>query len=121
MGGGSGFSQANQGTNLLEVLINLAFGFVAGLMFFIGPGEVIAYGSKLAGDLMELTGYGKQMSAFGLATTAAPYIILAPIAAMVFRQLAAVRSLKSFMYFIITVLIGAAAAYFGQSYFLVIY
>ncbi len=32
-----GFGQGSQGTNLLSILINAAFGFVAGLMLFIGP------------------------------------------------------------------------------------
>src|SRR3989304_6116874 len=94
-----GFGQGSQGTNLLSILINAAFGFVAGLMLFIGPKEVIAYGSKLAGELIKLTGYGQQMAAFGFATTAAPYIVLAPIVGLVVRQLASVRSLKSFAFF----------------------
>ena len=112
-----GFGQDAQGTNLLSIVINLAFGFVAGLMIFIGPREVIAYGSKLAEDLIKLTGYGQQMAAFGFATTAAPYIVLAPIAGMVAKQLSSVRSLKGFLYFAIAVIVGCAGAYFSQGYF----
>ena len=112
-----GFGQSAQGTNLLNILIDVAFGFVLGLMIFIGPKEVIAYGSKLAGDLIKLTGYGQQMAAFGFATTAAPYIVIAPIAGMVARQLSSVRSLKSFAYFAIAAIVGCAGAYFSQGYF----
>ncbi|MDP3991592.1 MAG: hypothetical protein Q8P66_01660 [Candidatus Colwellbacteria bacterium] len=112
-----GFGQDTQGTNLLSILINVTFGFVLGLMIFIGPGEVIAYGSKLAGILMGLTGYGQQMAAFGFATTAAPYIVLVPIVGMVLKQLSSVRSLKSFAYFAVAVIVGGAGAYFSQGYF----
>ena len=111
-----GFGQDAQGTNLLSIVINLAFGFVAGLMIFIGPREVIAYGSKLAEDLIKLTGYGQQMAAFGFATTAAPYIVLAPIAGMVAKQLSSVRSLKGFLYFAIAVIVGFAVSYFSYGY-----
>jgi hypothetical protein len=107
----------NSETNLLSILTNAAFGFVAGLMVLFGPKEVIAYGTKLAGEIMQLVGYGQQMAAFGFATTAAPYIILAPIAGMVLRQLASVRSLKSFAYFAVAAIAGGAAAYFSQEYF----
>ena len=113
----NGFEQGAQETNLLSILFNVAFGFVLGLMIFIGPKEVIAYGSKLAGDLIKLTGYGQQMAAFGFATTAAPYLVLAPIAGMVARQLSSVRSLKSFAYFAVAVIVGCAGAYFSQGYF----
>src|SRR3989344_5047701 len=109
-----GFGQDAGGTNLLSILINLAFGFVAGLMIFIGPKEVLAYGSKLAADLIKLSGYGQQMAAFGFATTAAPYIVLAPIVGMVAKQLSSVRSLKGFLYFAIAVIVGCAGAYFSQ-------
>ena len=112
-----GFGQDAQGTNLLSILINVTFGFVLGLMIFIGPGEVIAYGSKLAGNLMGLTGYGQQMAAFDFAATAAPYIVLAPIVGMVLKQLSSVRSLKSFAYFAVAVIAGCAGAYFSQGYF----
>lgn len=111
MASAGGFGQDAQGTNLLSILINLAFGFVAGLMIFIGPKEVISYGSTLAGDLMKLTGYGQQMAAFGFATTAAPYIVLAPIVGMVTKQLSSVRSLKGFLYFAAAVFGGLAVSY----------
>src|SRR4051812_6275199 len=81
-----------QGPNLLSILINLAFGFIAGLMLFLGFQHVIAYGSKLASDLIKLSGYGQQMAAFGVATTAAPFVVIAPIAGMFAKQLASVRS-----------------------------
>jgi hypothetical protein len=102
--------------SLLSILINLAFGFVAGLMVFIGFSEVLAFGTTLAEQLLALSGYGQQMAAFGIATTAAPYVILAPIAGMVVKQLAGVRSLKSFAFFAAAVLVGVAAAYFSQGY-----
>lgn len=105
-----------EGTNLLSILINIAFGFVAGLMLFLGVSEVIEYGSRLAAQLLELSGYGQQMAAFGLATTAAPYIVLAPIAGLVVKQLTSVRSFKGFAYFIVAVLVGVAGAYFAQGY-----
>ena len=111
-----GFGQDAGGTNLLSIVINLAFGFVAGLMVFLGPKEVIAYGSRLAEDLIKLTGYGQQMAAFGFATTAAPYIVLAPIAGMVAKQLSSVRSLKGFLYFAIAVIVGFVVSYFSYGY-----
>ena len=114
----AGYPQMGEETNLLSILINIAFGFVAGLMFFLGPKEVIAYGSKLAGDIIALTGYGQQMAALGFATTAAPYIVLAPIVGMVLKQLSSVRSIKSLAFFVVAVAIGIAGAYFGQDYFL---
>jgi|SRR3989344_3064729 len=110
------FGQDAGGTNLLSILINLAFGFVSGLMIFIGPKEVIAHGSKLAADLIKLSGYGQQMAAFGFATTAAPYVVLAPIVGMVLRQLASVRSLKSFAFFAVAVIVGFAVSYFSYGY-----
>ena len=113
-----GFGQSSQETNLLSIMINIIFGFVLGLLIFIGPGEVIKYGSKIAGELIKLTGYGQQMGAFGFATTAAPYIILAPILGMVAKQLSSVRSLKSFGYFVAAVVVGFVAVYFSQGYFI---
>ena len=113
MASAGAFGQDTQGTNLLSILINLAFGFVAGLMIFIGPKEVIAYGTTLAGDLMKLTGYGQQMAAFGFATAAAPYVVLAPIAGMVAKQLSSVRSLRGFGYFGAAVFGGLAVSYFS--------
>ena len=114
--GGSG--QDAQGANLLSILINVAFGFVLGLMIFIGPKEVIAYGSKLAGDIIAFSGYGQQMAIFGFATTAAPYIVLAPIAGLVVKQLSSVRTLKSLAFFAGAVIVGVGVAYFLQGYVL---
>ena len=111
-----GMPGADDGINLLSILINLAFGFIGGLMIFLGPMEVLAYGSKLAAQILELTGYGSQMSAFGFATTAAPYVVIAPIGGMVLKQLAAVRSIKSFAFFAVAALIGVAVAFFAQTY-----
>ena len=108
---------SSEGVNLLSVIINVVFGFVAGLMIFLGPKEVLAYGSKLAADLISLSGYGRQMAAFGMATTAAPFIVLAPIVGMVVRQLSSVRSLKGFGFFAAAVLVGMVAAFFSRGYF----
>jgi len=104
-------------TNLWSIILNVAFGFVLGLMVLVGAKEVIAYGTKLAGDLLKLTGQGQQMSAFGFATSAAPYIILAPLGGIVVKQLSSVRTLKSFAYFAVAVLVGFAIVYFGKEYF----
>ena len=57
------------------------------------------------------------MASFGFATTAVPYLVLAPIVGMVLRQLSSVRSLKNFAYFAIAVIVGFAVAYFSQGYF----
>ncbi len=102
-------------TNLLSIILNIAFGFVAGLMYLFGVQETIAYGSTLAAGLMKTTGYG-QMGGFSIAS-AAPYIVLAPLAGMVAKQLSSVRSLKSFLYFALAVAAGFAAAYVSQGYF----
>lgn len=102
------------GTNLFSILINIAFGFVGGLMIFLGAAEVLAYGSQLAGDLIKLSGYGQQIASFGFATTAAPYIVLAPIAGIVIKQLTAVRTIKGFLIFAATILVGVVVAYFAQ-------
>lgn len=104
-------------TNLLSILINVAFGFVAGLMFFLGVQEVLAYGSELAAQLIKLSGYGQQMAAFGFATTAAPFVILAPLGGMVLKQLSSVNSLKSFLYFALALGAGVGIAFLGQGYF----
>lgn len=105
-------------TNLLSILLNAAFGFVAGLMFLFGIKEVLAYGTALATDLMEIVGYGQMgaMGGFSIAS-AAPYIVLAPLAGMVAKQLSSVRSIKSFAFFAAAVAAGFAAAYFSQGYF----
>jgi len=102
-------------TNLFSIILNIAFGFVVGLMYLFGVQEVIAYGSELAAGLMKTTGYG-QMGGFNIAT-AAPYIILAPLAGLVVKQLTSVRSIKSFLYFALAVGAGFAIAYVTQGYF----
>lgn len=102
-------------TNLLSIILNILFGFVAGLMYLFGIQEVIAYGSELAASLMKTTGYG-QMGGFSIAT-AAPYIILAPLAGMVAKQLSSVRSIKGFLYFALALAAGFGVAYLGQGYF----
>ena len=102
-------------TNLLSIILNIAFGFVAGLMYFFGVMEVIAYGSELAAGIMKTTGYG-QMGGFNIAT-AAPYIILAPLAGMVAKQLSSVNSFKGFLYFALAVAAGGGVAYLTQGYF----
>jgi hypothetical protein len=105
-----------RGTNLFSIIINIAFGFALGLILFLGFQDVIDYGSKLASEIIKMTGYGQQMAMFGLATTAAPYVVLAPIAGMAVKQLTAVRSLKSFAFFAAAVIVGLAAAFFAQGY-----
>jgi hypothetical protein len=112
-----GFGQKQPETNLWSIIINIAFGFVLGLVIFVGPKEVIEYGSKLASDLIKLTGYGQQAAAFGFATSAAPFIILAPLGGIVVKQLSSVRTLKSFTYFASAVIFGMAIVYFARDYF----
>jgi len=114
MAGMPGMQQ--EGTNLLEILINLAFGFVAGLVIFLGFQTVIAYGSKLAGELLKMTPQGQMMASFGGATNYASYIVIAPLSAMVLKQLAAVRSLKSFAYFAAAIVVGIAIAFVAKGY-----
>ncbi|TSC68779.1 MAG: hypothetical protein G01um101456_501 [Parcubacteria group bacterium Gr01-1014_56] len=106
----------DDGVNLFSISVNILFGFVAGLMLFIGVGEVLAYGSTLAEQLIKLTGYGAQMAQFGFATTAAPYIVLAPLGGLAVKQLSAVRTLKSFAFFAGAVIVGVAAAFLSQGY-----
>ena len=102
--------------NLLSILINIAFGFVAGLMIFLGIKPVISYGSELADAFIKMTGYGQQMTGFGFAS-AAPFVVLAPLGGMVLKQLSSVRSIKGFTYFMLAVLAGAAIAFVTQGYF----
>ena len=106
----------DQGTNLLEILINIAFGFVVGLIIFLGWKEVIAAGSNLATQLFNMSPQGQQMAAFGMAANYAPYVVLAPLGGMVVKQLTAVRSLKTFAYFVLAVLLGIAIAFFAKGY-----
>src|SRR3989344_3750128 len=75
-----------------------------------------AGGTNLLSIFINLSGYGQQMAAFGFATTAAPYVVLAPIVGMVLRQLASVRSLKSFAFFAVAVIVGFAVSYFSYGY-----
>jgi hypothetical protein len=109
--------QQNQGPNLLSIILNVAFGYVGGLMLFLGPMQVLTYGSHLASELLKTTGYGAQMSMFGAATTAAPYVVLAPIVGLVGKELSSVRSLKGFGYFAAAVLAGIVVAFLTKGYF----
>ena len=101
-------------TNLLSILLNVAFGFIAALMFFFGVKEVLTYGTKLTLDLMQSVGYGQQ---FGGYAQFAPYVVITPIAGLVLQQLAAVRSIKSFLYFAIAIGVGIGLAFVTQGYF----
>jgi len=107
----------DNGINLLSIIINVAFGFVIGLVLFFGFETVITYGQELAAKLISMSGYGQQMAMFGLATTAAPYIVLAPIAGMALRHLASIRTIKSFAFFAAAIVAGIAIAFFTQGYF----
>lgn len=104
-----------EGINLWNILINIAFGFVIGLMIFLGIKETITYGTKLAKSLLALSGQG-QMGVYGFAS-AAPYIILAPLAGLVVKQLSAVRTLKSFLFFAGAAIVGIIIAYFTKGSF----
>lgn len=115
----AGFGGPESGTNLLSILINTAFGFVGTLMILIGWVKVIAYGSHLATQLLDVVGYGANMGGFGIAT-AAPYIVLAPIVGLVVKELAGVKSLKSFAYFAAAVAAGALIAFLTQGYFVAV-
>jgi hypothetical protein len=108
----------DDGINLFSIILNIVFGFIGGLMIFIGATEVIAYGSTLAEQLIKVSGYGKQMASFGFATSAAPYVVLAPIGGLVVRQLTSIRTLKSFAFFAGAVLLGLALAYVSKGYVL---
>jgi len=107
----------NDGPNLWSIILNVAFGFVAGLIVFIGFKEVIEQGTKIAESILSMTGMGDQMGGFGFATSAAPYLIVAPIAGMVVRELSSVRSLKGFAIFALAVAIGFVIAFLTKSYF----
>ncbi len=104
-------------TNLLNILVDVAFGFVGGLMIFFGPMPIIQYGTHLATDLMKQFGAGAgPLASFGIAS-AAPYVILAPVGGFALKQLASVRSIKGFAYFAASVLVGVAIAFFTKGYF----
>jgi hypothetical protein len=98
------------GLNLFDILVNILFGFIVGAMLFLGPKEVIEYGTKLAMSLM-----GQQVGLAGFASYA-PYILIAPIGGLVAKQLTAVRSIKSFMFFVAAVLLGFIIAFLSQGY-----
>jgi hypothetical protein len=102
------------GPNLWNILVNVAFGFVGGLMIFLGPAEVIAYCTKLAKNIMALSGQG-QIGAYGFAG-AAPYIVLAPLAGIVVKQLSAIRSIKGFLFFLGAAVLGIIIAFFTKGY-----
>lgn len=101
--------------NLFSILVNVAFGFIGGLMLLLGPKETIDLGSNLATEAIKLTGMEQQMGSFGIAAFA-PYIVIAPIAGLVVKQLSSVRSLKSFAFFAVAVIVGLVLAYVGQDY-----
>ena len=103
-------------TNLFSILVNMAFGFVAGLMVFLGAKEVLNYGSTLATEIIKTTGYGSQLAQFGI-TTAAPYLVLAPLGGLVVKEFSSVRSIKGFAYFAAAVFAGFATAFIAQGYF----
>ncbi len=105
-----------EGPNLFSILVNVAFGFVAGLIIFLGFSHVLTLGSRYATDLIKLSGYGHQMASFGFAS-AAPYIVLAPLGGLVVKQLTSVRTLKGFAYFMAAVALGAAIAFFTKGLF----
>lgn len=104
MGGNFGES-----TNLLSIITNVAFGFVLGLVVFLGFKETIELGTKYAEELLKLIGFDNQMGGLGFASYT-PYIIGAPIAGMVVKELSSVRSLKSFAYFAVAVIVGFVIA-----------
>ena len=103
-------------TNLLNILVDIAFGFAGGLMIFFGPMPVITYGTHLAEMLLKQTGYGSgPLASFGF--SAAPYVVLAPVGGFALKELASVRSLKGFAYFAAAVLVGIAIAFVTKGYF----
>jgi hypothetical protein len=111
------FPVEEQGTNLLSILINIAFGFIGGLMLLFGIVPVIEYGSKLTLDLILATGVGAQATMLPGVAGFAPYVVLAPIGAMVLKELSSVRSIKSFAYFSGAVFAGAVLAFLMRGYF----
>ncbi len=110
-------NQSGSETNLFSILINVAFGFIIGLMLFLGFKETIDFGSKLAANIIKLTGMGQQMGSYGGFVSFAPYIVIAPIGGLVVKQLSAVRSIKSFAFFALAVIVGLVIAFLGQGYF----
>ena len=111
-----GMAQQQPTTNLLNILVDIAFGFVGGLMIFFGPMPVITYGTQLATTLIKQTGYGSgPFASFGF--SAATYVVLAPVGGFALKELASVRSLRGFAYFAAGIIAGLAIAYFTKSYF----
>jgi len=110
-----GMQQAST-TNLLSILIDIAFGFAGGLIIFFGPEPVIKYGTHLAMEIMKQTGYGASPF-MSLGLSAAPYVVLAPIGGLALKELASVRSLRGFAYFAAAVLVGLAIAFVTKGYF----
>lgn len=102
-------------TNLWSIILNAVFGFLLGVILIFGLREVIDYGTKLAQQALKLSGYGQEFAAMGI-STAAPYVVLAPIGATVVKQLSSVRSLKSFGYFVASALAGLAIAFVMKGY-----
>jgi len=82
----SGMGQ-QKGQNLFSIIINLIFGFAIGLMVFLGFQEVLAYGSKLAIASHQSHWYATADGRVGFATTAAPYVVLAPVLGLVVKEL----------------------------------
>ncbi len=109
--------QQEQGTNLLQIIINIAFGFVAGLVIFVGFDPVIHYGTKLANEVLKLSPQAQEMAAFGMASSYASYVVIVPLIGLVGKQLASVRSLKSFAYFLAAVIAGLVIAFVTKGYF----
>jgi len=103
-------------TNLLSILMNVAFGFALGLTIFFGFKEVLAYATKLAQGLTSFFGFDR-VSGFGLAASFLPYVVLAPIAGMALKQIASVRSIKGFLYFALAIALGFVIAHYTRGYF----
>jgi hypothetical protein len=111
-----GAMQQQPATNLLSLLVDVAFGFIGGLMIFFGPMPVIEYGTHLAMILIKQTGYGSSPFA-SIGFSAAPYVVLAPVGGFALKEIASVRSIRGFLYFAAAVLIGLAIAYVTKGYF----
>jgi hypothetical protein len=106
-------------TNLLSILINMAFGFVAALVLFFGVKPVLLYATKIAQDVITYFGF-QSLPGYGLVTNFLPYLVLTPIIAMALRQLASVRSIRGFIYFVLAIGLGFAIAYYNHAYFVTV-
>lgn len=103
--------------SLWNIVVSGALGFVLGLALFWGPSKLIAYGTKLAKQAISVSGYDSQLGIYGnYATSYLPYAILVFIFGLAVGQLSAVRSLKSFGFFAVSVLIGIIIAFFAKGY-----